>query len=210
MARSPPRRPRHLLGAGGCDFADADDATAASAIVWTARVLPTVTTLSGTSSAIADSALSLPSERLSALRAHEAGPLLIEVSGALLRAEKLDTLRDDIAVTLPLDRLFDIRVAAALRLWRALSGRKPGPDPAALSQARLRRLSLGLRALDGRSRNASYREVAEVLFEARQLEPTQWKTHSLRDQTIRLVRYGMAMMRGRYRLLLLHPYRRRS
>ena len=37
-----------------------------------------------------------------------------------------------------------------------------------------------------------------------------WKTHDLRDRTIRLVRFGFDMMRGGYRSLLLHPYRRRK
>ena len=54
------------------------------------------------------------------------------------------------AVLLPFDGLFEVRVAAALRLWRAVNGRRPGPNPAALSEARRNRLILALRALDGR------------------------------------------------------------
>lgn len=111
------------------------------------------------------------------------------------------------AVVLPLDRLFDIRVAAALRLWRSLAGRNPGPDPATLSRARRDRLILALRALDGRLAKASYREIADALFGVGEISGRAWKGHDLRDRTIRLVHYGLKMMEGGYRLLLLHPYR---
>jgi hypothetical protein len=61
---------------------------------------------------------------------------------------------------------------------------------------------LMLRALDGQLADASYREIAEVLFGARRLEHEPWKTSSLRDTTIRLVRGGLALMRAGYRKLL--------
>jgi len=113
------------------------------------------------------------------------------------------------AVVLPLDRLFEIRARSAVRLWRALSGLAPGADPAALSQQRQIRLLDALRAFDGRQDGASYREIADVLFGRRPITSSSWKTHSLRDRTIRTVRLGEALMRGDYRRLLLHPYRRR-
>jgi hypothetical protein len=112
-------------------------------------------------------------------------------------------------VVLPLDQLFDIRANSALRLWRALTGRDPGANPATLSRARRDRLLLALRALDGRLDKASYREIAEVLFSVGGLTSRTWKSHDLRDRTIRLVRYGFSLMEGGYQLLLLHPYRRR-
>lgn len=114
------------------------------------------------------------------------------------------------AVVLPLDRLFEIRATAAIRLWRGLTGRNPGPNPAALSKPRRDRLILALRALDGRQHHASYREIARVLFGASNVPDRGWKTHDLRDRTIRLVRFGFDMMRSGYRRLLLHPYRRRQ
>ena len=113
------------------------------------------------------------------------------------------------AVLLPLDQLFEIRAIAAIRLWRGLTGRNPGPNPAALSKARRDRLILALRALDGRLEDASYREIAAALFGAGRVPERGWKGHDLRDRTIRLVRFGLDMMRGGYRRLLLHPYRRR-
>lgn len=116
----------------------------------------------------------------------------------------------DPAVLLPLDWLFDLRIASALRLWRGLICRSPGPNPATLSRARRDRLVLALRALDGHLDNASYREIAEALFAIGEINGSAWKSHDARDRTIRLVRYGFSLMEGGYRLLLLHPYRRRN
>ena len=56
------------------------------------------------------------------------------------------------------------RATAAIRLWRGLAGHNPGPNPAALPKARRDRLILALRALDGRLDDATYREIASVLF----------------------------------------------
>ena len=106
--------------------------------------------------------------------------------------------------------LFEVRIAAALRLWRALNGRRPGPNPAALSEARRNRLILALRALDGRLDGATHRQIAAALFGAQAVPERDWISHELRDRTARLVRLGIAMMNGGYRRLLLHPYRGRS
>jgi hypothetical protein len=116
---------------------------------------------------------------------------------------------DPTAILLPFDRLFEVRVAAALRLWRALKGRKPGRNPAALSEARRKRLAFALRALDGRLDGAPHREIAAALFGAYAVPERDWISHELRDRTARLVRLGLAMMNGGYRRLLLHPYRGR-
>jgi hypothetical protein len=110
---------------------------------------------------------------------------------------------------LPLDRLFELRASAALRLWRALTGRAAGRDPATLSAPRRDRLVLALRALDARLDQASYREIAAAFFGAARVPKSGWKTHDLRDRTVRLVRLGFATMEDGYRRLLLHPFRGR-
>ncbi len=135
---------------------------------------------------------------------------VIEHHGTTLRVHLHHDVTGQPAVLLPLDRLFEIRASAAVRLWRCLSGRKPGRDPAALPKARRDRLILGLRALDGRLENASYRDIAAALFAASDVSGRAWKSHDLRDRAIRLVKFGLGMMRGGYRSLLLHPYRRRK
>ncbi|MBR1037790.1 DUF2285 domain-containing protein [Bradyrhizobium viridifuturi] len=106
------------------------------------------------------------------------------------------------AVELPLDPDFEFRADAGKRLWRALNGRPPGPPLHALSTHRRRRLALALRALDARTDGSTYREIAEVLFGAGRISERDWKTHDLRNRTIRLVQSGLALMRGGYRALL--------
>ena len=66
-----------------------------------------------------------------------------------------------------------------------------------------------MRALDARQDGASYRAIAEVLFGAEGVLERTWKTHDLRNRTIRLVQSGVALMRGEYINLLSYPLRRR-
>jgi hypothetical protein len=134
---------------------------------------------------------------------------LIERRSTLFRVHLDDSGIAPSAVLLPLDQFFESRATAAIRLWRGLAGRNPGPNPAELTKARRDRLILALRALDGRLADATYREIASVLFGEAGLSDRGWKSHDLRDRTIRLVRFGLGMMRSGYRRLLLYPYRRR-
>jgi hypothetical protein len=113
-----------------------------------------------------------------------------------------------LAALIPLDASFPARSAAALRLSRMLSQGQLQPAPDPLTPQRRQRLRLALRALDGRLAKATYRELAQVLFGGPQ-DSDQWKTHELRDRTIRLVRIGFDLMRGGYRALLRIPTRRR-
>jgi hypothetical protein len=131
-------------------------------------------------------------------------------NGAPFRTHAIGELDGkDICAVLPLDALFDVRLTAARRYWLALNGRDPGDDPAALSQAQRDHLLDTLRALDARLETATYREIAATLFGASRVLERGWKTHDLRDRTIRLCRFGFELMQGGYRQLLLHPYRQR-
>ncbi|MBH5389338.1 DUF2285 domain-containing protein [Bradyrhizobium diversitatis] len=103
---------------------------------------------------------------------------------------------------LPLDSDFDARAYAARRLWRTMNGRVPGPAFHTLSKQRRERLSAAIRALDGHSAGSSYRAIAEALFGKKCIPDRAWKTHDLRNRTIRLVQGGLALMRGGYRKLL--------
>ncbi|WP_346657230.1 DUF2285 domain-containing protein [Bradyrhizobium sp. BRP20] len=106
------------------------------------------------------------------------------------------------AAELPFDGDFDARAYAARRLWRAISGRAPGPGFHQLSKQRRERLRAAIRALDAHGAGASYRVIAEVLFGKKRVPDRAWKTHDLRNRTIRLVQAGLALMRGGYRKLL--------
>jgi hypothetical protein len=114
-----------------------------------------------------------------------------------------------LAVVVPLDELFGVRLAAARRLWLGLNGRDPGADPAMPPASQRTRLTHALRALDGRLDEATYRDIAAALFGAKRIPARGWKTHDLRDRTIRLARLGAELMQGGYRQLLLYPFRQR-
>jgi hypothetical protein len=109
-------------------------------------------------------------------------------------------------VVIPFDADFTARVYAALRLWRVVTGRPRGRPPDRLTRQRRHRLGLTLRALDGRLAGESYRVIAQSLF-GRTRIPTgaAWKTHELRDRTIRLARAGLKLMRGGYLDLVRYP-----
>jgi hypothetical protein len=168
-----------------------------------------VVTLTKLPDGLAEPRLELDARSLQSLLAIGDDDQVLELRGARLRLHREDHVGDTVAVLLPLDQLFDIRAAAALRLWRALTGRTPGPDLGMLTPERRNRLILALRALDGRLEHATYPEIAAILFDTKPISKRDWISHELRDQTGRLVRLGFAMMRGGYRRLLLHPYRRR-
>ncbi|RZN07199.1 hypothetical protein CWO91_28260 [Bradyrhizobium genosp. SA-3] len=108
---------------------------------------------------------------------------------------------------LPFDGDFDARAYAARRLWRAMNGRAPGPAFHELSRQRRERLSVTIRSLDAYSAGGSYRVIAEALFGKRRIPDRAWKSHDLRNRTIRLVQGGLALVRGGYRKLL-RPGRR--
>ena len=66
-----------------------------------------------------------------------------------------------------------------------------------------------LRALDAHQCGETYREIARALFGATRVPAgSAWKTHDLRDRTIRLVRTGVRLMRGGYLGLLRYPQHR--
>ena len=193
-------------GAGGYFLATKNDRDTA---LWTAEALPSVVALSGLPPGLTHPELRPQPLALDSALAAEGDDYVIERLGATLRVHLSSGDTQPSAVLLPLDRLFEVRVAAALRLWRALNGRPPGHNPAALSEARRKRLVLALRALDGRLDGATHRQIAAALFGANAVPERGWISHDLRDRTARLVRLGVALMNGGYRRLLLHPYRGR-
>jgi hypothetical protein len=115
------------------------------------------------------------------------------------------------AAVIPLDADFAARAEAALQLWRRVTGHSRIRPPDRLTPQRRQRLVLVLRALDGHLAGETYRVIAQVLFgEVRLPTGKAWKTHDLRDRTIRLVRTGLDLMRGGYLDLLRYPRRRRD
>ncbi len=178
-------------------------------MVWDPQILPSAIALTTHPPASADPKFQLSADVRRRL-AQAAADQILKHKGATFRVAAHDDGMEPPAILLPFDQLFEARVAAALRLWRVLAGRDLGRDPQALSPARRDRLILALRALDGRLADASYRDIAAGLFGPERLPERGWKSHDLRDRTIRLVRFGMELMQGGYRRLLRHPYRGRA
>lgn len=196
-------------GAGGYDFVK--DRADTHVPFWTPVSLPTVLAIARGRPDLADPKLEADALTLGPIVDRDGPERIIERRGGLFRLHLLDEDEDGMpCVVLPLDRLFMIRASTALRLWRDLTGRSPGHAPTALPTARRDRLVLALRALDGRIDKASYRDIAKALFGTGRLPERGWKTHDLRDRTIRLARLGRAMMQGGYRRLLLYPFRGRT
>jgi T6SS, Transcription factor, DNA binding domain/Proteobacterial transcriptional regulator-like domain len=193
----------------GLQFRERYQDKPAPLIIWSAPALPSVIALTKLPADLADPQFRLPPLALEAGLTVDGTEHLVECRGAVLRVHIDKGGIEPPSVLLPLDQLFEIRAIAAIRLWRCLTGRSLGPNPAALPKARRDRLILALRALDGRLADGTYREIAAGLFGAGDVSERGWKSHDLRDRTMRLVRFGRGMMQGDYRHLLLHPYRRR-
>ena len=171
--------------------------------------MPSVVVLTTVAENLADPKFRLDLPTLNATRTQGEPERVFQHGASTFRVHVGDAGANPPAVLLPFDELFEIRAATALQLWRALHDRNPGPNPAALSQQRRNRLILALRALDARLEKASYCQIAEALFHLDRMSASEWATHELRDQTIRLARLGLKLMNGGYRDLLLHPNRLR-
>jgi len=179
----------------------------APAVQWTAKALPSLVALANATEDLINPDLALPSRFFGPLAHADTGRILT-FSGTRVRVENFDSA-GAYTILLPFDRLFEIRVAAALRLWRSLCGRRPGPNPSALTAERRQRFILALRALDARLLGTTYPDIAAGLFDTAPISKRDWISHELRDQTGRLVRLGFKMMKSGYKQLLLYPYRRR-
>ncbi len=109
-----------------------------------------------------------------------------------------------LAVAIPLDEDFSLRLAGALRFQHWLMRRPAGRLPRSmLLTARHRaRLMLMLRACDMRQDGATYREIAADLFGAKAVAEHGWKTLPVRGRTIRLVEDANTMIGGGYLNLL--------
>lgn len=113
------------------------------------------------------------------------------------------------AVELRLDANFDIRLLAAHRFLSAIEGRRLPAPPLALPRQRRQRFILTIRALDAWLQGNSYRDIAVGLFGRERISDRSWKAHDLRSLTIRMVKTGIALMRGGYRALLRPPLRKK-
>ena len=193
---------------GGCLFAaDPEQAFDRQSIFWAPEALSTVLSLRQFGAASDGGQYSLDWTRLAAGEFRQ-GPDgwhgILPLAGAIHRLylPVIPAKGAPLSIELPLDANSDMRLQAAHRFWCAIDGRRLGPSPLALPSERRRRLVLMMRALDGWLAGYSYREIAEGLFGSERVRSRSWKDHDLRSQIIRLVKSGIALMRGGYRALL--------
>ncbi|PZR34106.1 DUF2285 domain-containing protein [Caulobacter segnis] len=105
-----------------------------------------------------------------------------------------------VLVVLRFDQEFGLRVRAVQALERAVNSRSA--PRSRLTAAQRLRLARSLVALDGFERRDTYRDIARTVFGDEAVEREAWRTASVRDATIRLVRTGRRLMRGGYLKLL--------
>ncbi|QDW39853.1 DUF2285 domain-containing protein [Bradyrhizobium sp. KBS0727] len=206
------RQPRNSGGGGVSAFAhDPQESCGKQVIFWAPEVLPTVVPVAATTSRLKGDTpqplLDLAAGRVR--RASDGWHAILRVGGVEHRVwlKEPPAIGTNYVAELPFDSDFDARAYAARRLWRAINGRPPGPAFHQLSKQRRERLSAAIRALDARGAGSTYRAIAEVYFGKKRIPYRAWKTHDLRNRTIRLVQGGLALMRGGYRDLL-RPKRR--
>ena len=109
-------------------------------------------------------------------------------------------LSTPLAAILPISGVFSVHLRSAHRLQRALAGdHRPLDD---LTGQQRKRLIQTLRALDLAADQRNYREIAAALFGQDAAERGDWRTCSVRDTVIRLVRSGRALVAGGYRRIL--------
>jgi hypothetical protein len=207
-SKRPPKKtsPSLSLDAGGCDFVvDPELRGDKAAPIWLTRLDPNSVVIAPAPASITDAAnlgaLAPAFHRL----ASEGNYRLINGAGERFSVVLTDGAgaATPAAVVIPLDAQFAARADAAVRLWRLATGQTLRRHPDLLTPQRRHRLILALRALDGHQAGESYRAIAQGLFGANRVpNGSGWKTHDLRDRTIRLVRYGSGLMRGGYLKLL--------
>ncbi|MCW8059267.1 DUF2285 domain-containing protein [Agrobacterium tumefaciens] len=134
---------------------------------------------------------------------------VFEAGGQTIRLLRLAGILPEtpLAALVPLNADGFDRTEAIDRLLRALLGRAV-PDDRRLTPQQKRRHRHMLQATDGRMNGATYRDIASVIFGVDRVASEPWKTSALRDATTALVKDGLAMIAGGYRMLLRH--RRRS
>jgi hypothetical protein len=206
-------RSQRSEGDGASAFAtDPAGSSQDQAIFWAPEVLPTIIPIVRSTPAFNGNVLSLTEMSAGEIRqAADGWHVLLRVRSVEHRLWLRERPAADAAYAaeLPFDNDFEIRAHAAHRLWRSLNGRPAGPVLHELSPQRRQRLALALRALDARAEGNSYRIIAEGLFGAKHIPEQGWKTHDLRNRTIRLVQTGFALMRGGYCELLRQARRKK-
>lgn len=196
---------RRSAGSGGFDFLIPPELSATEAgVFWAPGVDPGTVLLAPLPPDLSLVSVELPDLCPDTAQCDSRGLSLMHGEGPqaipLLFLDGLDP-KDPVAAIVPLGDDGLDRIEAVTRLWYAIHQRTPPPDGRITRQrhARLKRI---LRAVDGRMGKATYRQIAAAIFGADRVDETPWKSNSLRDAVMALVRDGLGFIAGRYRELL--------
>src|ERR1700704_4956774 len=113
-------------GVGGYFYPTTSDPNEA---LWTAESLPSVIALTRLPPELGNPKFKPKPLSLDPVLAAEGDDYVIERLGARMRVHLDSRGTDPPAVLLPLDRLFEVRLAAVLRLWGGTPRPPTGPDP---------------------------------------------------------------------------------
>lgn len=199
-------RPK-ISGAGGCDFPARPDMSALTQdVLWSPLADPAVLALTASPVDLSQEPAALGG--VSGLRRSPQGSHAIHDNGTATQLLFLpgSEASSSLAAVIPLDSQTLGRVEALVRFWRGQS-KRPVPRDSRMTVQQRRRLRLMLRAADGRMEGATYREIATVCYGTERVGANPWKTSSLRDTVIGLVKGGAAMIGGGYLQLLRHRRR---
>lgn len=120
-----------------------------------------------------------------------------------LQALQSDPDNDVLVAIVPLDQDGFARLDAVFRLLAQLHGRVVPADKRLTRQKRLRAKRM-LQAYDGRRAGASYREIAEMVFQRARFARDDWQSAPERFVVMRLLSEAESMVDGGY-LRLLKP-----
>lgn len=135
-----------------------------------------------------------------ALQRRGSDGLHLKLRSGLQAVVREGDLTTPLAVVLPISAQFSAGLRAARGLHRAMAG-APAPLDDLTPQQQLR-LERTLIALDGAASQRSYRDIANQVFGPARVASESWKTSTVRDAAIRLVRAGRRLMDGGYLRLL--------
>ncbi|MDG4875257.1 DUF2285 domain-containing protein [Mesorhizobium sp. WSM4935] len=179
----------------------------AQEVLWSPDVDPAVVPLVRVPDVLSSAALA-PLTALGEEHDSPEGRHTIHKAGAvtqLLLLPGSDT-HGQLAALVPLDAQTLGRIEALTRFWRSWQGRPAPPDTRMTPQQR-RRFRLMMRAADGRSNGASYRDIAIALYGLTRIAADPWKTSALRDAVIGLVEGATSLIAGGYLQILRHRRR---
>lgn len=168
-------------------------------VLWTPAIAPAVGLLidEPCAEAVTETVLRKTSSALVAEDHREGWTQLI---GGLVAVSNTEEKRDyPIAIVIPIDADWSIRIEAAHRMRDALMGRQPRRW---FTRQRCHRIANALRTDDARQASATFRDIAIEYFGPERVAAEPWKTSALKAQTARLARYGERLTSTGYRQLL--------